>query len=121
MRSQLYRLAEVAEHCAVAVGHAAAAIEARPMDRHPLLAMALEEAVSQISLAGRRVFLGVTAEAVPLLVAQQLASRHQHYARWLAFMPFQHRREIADHAGGRLTVLSSPGHGTLVRLEVPLP
>jgi two-component system, NarL family, sensor kinase len=28
-------------------------------------------------------------------------------------------RDLADHAGGGLTVLSSPGHGTLVRLEVP--
>ena len=30
-------------------------------------------------------------------------------------------RDLADHAGGTLSVLSSPGHGTLVRLEVPLP
>jgi signal transduction histidine kinase len=30
-------------------------------------------------------------------------------------------RDLADHAGGALQVLSSPGHGTLVRLEVPLP
>ena len=30
-------------------------------------------------------------------------------------------RDLADHAGGTLQVLSSPGHGTLVRLEVPLP
>jgi signal transduction histidine kinase len=29
-------------------------------------------------------------------------------------------RDLADHAGGTLNVLSSPGHGTLVRLEVPL-
>jgi signal transduction histidine kinase len=29
-------------------------------------------------------------------------------------------RDLADHAGGTLQVLSSPGHGTLVRLEVPL-
>jgi signal transduction histidine kinase len=29
-------------------------------------------------------------------------------------------RDLADHAGGTLGVLSSPGHGTLVRLEVPL-
>ncbi|MFL5863922.1 MAG: sensor histidine kinase [Solirubrobacteraceae bacterium] len=29
-------------------------------------------------------------------------------------------RDLADHAGGALQVLSSPGHGTLVRLEVPL-
>jgi two-component system NarL family sensor kinase len=28
--------------------------------------------------------------------------------------------DLADHAGGTLGVLSSPGHGTLVRLEVPL-
>lgn len=27
--------------------------------------------------------------------------------------------DLADHAGGTLSVLSSPGHGTLVRLEVP--
>jgi two-component system NarL family sensor kinase len=30
-------------------------------------------------------------------------------------------RDLADHAGGDLQVLSSPGHGTSVRLEVPLP
>ena len=29
-------------------------------------------------------------------------------------------RDLADHAGGDLQVLSSPGHGTLVRLKVPL-
>ena len=30
-------------------------------------------------------------------------------------------RDLADHAGGRLEVDSSPGHGTSVNLEVPLP
>jgi two-component system NarL family sensor kinase len=29
-------------------------------------------------------------------------------------------RDLADHAGGELDVQSSPGHGTTVRLDVPL-
>jgi signal transduction histidine kinase len=30
-------------------------------------------------------------------------------------------RDLADHAGGKLEVSSSPGSGTSIRLEVPLP
>ena len=29
--------------------------------------------------------------------------------------------DLSDHAGGRLRVESSPGHGTSVQLEVPIP
>ncbi len=101
---------------------------ALPGDTEALLYRVAQEALRNARTHGEATTVDLTVEtpgrAVVLRVVDNgrgFSPDESDHARGSDHFGLRLMRDLADHAGGRLTVLSSPGHGTLVRLEVPLP
>ena len=99
-----------------------------PGDTEALLYRVAQEALRNARTHGEATTVDLTVEtpgrAVVLCVVDNgrgFSPEESDHARESDHFGLRLMRDLADHAGGRLTVLSSPGHGTLVRLEVPLP
>jgi two-component system, NarL family, sensor kinase len=98
-----------------------------PGDTEALLYRVAQEALRNARTHGEATTVDVTVEtpertAVLCVVdngrgfcPEETEQSHDNHHFGLRLM-----RDLADHAGGTLTVLSAPDHGTLVRLEVPL-
>src|SRR6185312_14516609 len=98
-----------------------------PGDTEALLYRVAQEALRNARTHGEATTVDVTVEtpdrtAVLCVVdngrgfcPEEAEQSHDNHHFGLRLM-----RDLADHAGGTLTVLSAPDHGTLVRLEVPI-
>jgi signal transduction histidine kinase len=99
-----------------------------PGDTEALLYRVAQEALRNARTHGEATTVDLTVEAPERVVVLRVVDNgcgfsleEPDHARESDHFGLRLMRDLADHAGGRLTVLSSPGHGTLVRLEVPLP
>ena len=99
-----------------------------PGDTEALLYRVAQEALRNARTHGEATTVDVTVEATGRSAVLRVVDNGRGFcseeddgARERDHFGLRLMRDLADHAGGKLTVLSSPGHGTLVRLEVPLP
>jgi two-component system, NarL family, sensor kinase len=98
-----------------------------PGDTEALLYRVAQEALRNARTHGEATTVDVAVEATDRSAVLRVVDNGRGFcteeddeARESDHFGLRLMRDLADHAGGTLTVLSSPGHGTLVRLEVPL-
>jgi signal transduction histidine kinase len=96
-----------------------------PGDTEALLYRVTQEALRNARTHGEATTVDLTVEAPGRAVVLRVVDNGRGFSpeeqgRESDHFGLRLMRDLADHAGGRLTVLSSPGHGTLVRLEVPV-
>jgi two-component system, NarL family, sensor kinase len=99
-----------------------------PDDTEALLYRVAQEALRNARTHGEATAVEIHVEGRPheavLIVADNgrgFSPGDADEARQASHFGLRLMRDLADHAGGRLEVQSSPGNGTVVRLEVPLP
>jgi two-component system, NarL family, sensor kinase len=99
-----------------------------PSDTEALLYRVTQEALRNARSHGGATTVNIAVEVGPRAVVLSVVDNGRGFSPETDGQPqraghfgLRLMRDLADHAGGALQVLSSAGHGASVRLEVPLP